>query len=79
MLELDPSLIAGIKEASKDKEKLVELIPDWLARELSICGTPESCLRTIYDLEAKGVTELILFRATESTLKTFAEKILPAF
>ncbi len=79
MLELEPSLIAGIKEAGKDKEKLVELIPDWLARELSICGTPESCLRTIYDLEAKGVTELILFRSTESDLKTFSEKILPSF
>ena len=79
MMELEPSMIAGIKEAGNDNEKLIELIPDWLARELSICGTTETALQSIYELEAKGVTELILFRSTESILQTFSEKILPAF
>lgn len=79
MLELDASLITAIRDASKDNEKLVELIPDKLARELSLCGTPESCLRTIYELESIGVTELVIMRPTESLLKTFQEQILPAF
>jgi len=79
MMELEPSMIAGIKEAGNDNEKLVELIPDWLARELSICGTPEIALQSIYDLEAKGVTELIIMRPSESLMKTFQEKILPSF
>ncbi len=79
MLELDPNLIAAIREASKDTEKLRELIPDKLARELSLCGTPETCLRTIYELESIGVTELIIMRPTDSLMKTFQKKILPAF
>lgn len=79
MLDVDPSLITSLKEASNDKEKLVELIPDKLVRELSLCGTPESCLRTIYELESIGVTELVIMRPSESLLKTFQEKIISAF
>ncbi|MFQ6011418.1 MAG: LLM class flavin-dependent oxidoreductase [Nitrososphaerales archaeon] len=79
LLEVEPSLINAIKDAGKDKEKLIEVVPDSLARELVLCGTPDAVIRYIKELEDSGVTEIIIMRPSDSFMRTFQEKILPAF
>ena len=85
LLGLDKVPLQMLRRALMKSEwgKIPDNLPDDILHEFAIIGDVETCISKIEALEKAGMTQLVLVDPVGpnvvEVLKTFGEKIIPAF